>query len=115
MTNPPEPPLSAILRPVCLIVRTIRMRSFKYETENSASAPEALTLLISGPASAKPAEYGSHNTTSTPSPPPRPLFPQAVGGRGAERGILEDHRHLGLVAHQSRHLQLGLGELRCTT
>ena len=44
------------------------MRSFKYDTENNASAPDALTLLMSGPASAKPAEYGSNITISTPSP-----------------------------------------------
>ena len=31
-------------------------------------APEALTLLISGLASVKPAEYGSNSTISTPSP-----------------------------------------------
>ena len=58
----------ATLRPTCLTVRTIRMRSFRYDTENSALAPEALTLLMSGPASVKPAEYGSNSTISTPSP-----------------------------------------------
>src|SRR5215470_7942319 len=68
MTKPPEPPLIAMLRPTCLMVRTIRMRSFKYDTENSALAPDALTLLMSGLASVKPDEYGSNSTISTPSP-----------------------------------------------
>src|SRR5215472_6433875 len=57
-----------MLRPTCLTVRTIRMRSLRYDTENRALAPDALTLLMSGPASVKPAEYGSNITISTPSP-----------------------------------------------
>src|ERR1700694_1430879 len=52
----PEPRLIAILRPTCLMVRTIRMRSLRYDTENSVFAPDDLTLLISGLASVKPAE-----------------------------------------------------------
>ena len=39
-------------------------------------------------------------------------FAQAVGRRGAERGVLENHRHFRLVAHELRHLQLRLGKLR---
>ena len=46
----------AIFRSTCLMARMIRMRSLRYETGNSMFAPDALTLLISGLASLKPAE-----------------------------------------------------------
>ena len=67
-------------------------------------------MLIKGLASVKPAEYGSNRTISAPMA--GRLFAQTVGGRGAEGGVLEYHRHLRLVAHQLGHLQLRLGELR---
>ena len=37
---------------------------------------------------------------------------QSVRGRGAKGGVLEDHRDLGLLADQLRHLQLRFGKLR---
>ena len=58
----------ASCKPFCLMARMIKIRSFRYETGNSMFAPEALTLLIRGLASLTPAEYGSNNTISTPSP-----------------------------------------------
>jgi hypothetical protein len=73
-------------------------------------ALEALTLLIKGLASLKPSRIGleQHDFDALG----RCLLAQSIRGGGAEGGVLEYHRDLGLTAYEFGHLQLRQGELR---
>ena len=83
-----------IFKPTCLMVRTIRMRSFKYDTEKQHVGARRLHFVDERARIGKAGRIRleQHDLDAFA----WRFFAQAVRRRGAECGILENHRDFRL-------------------